>query len=59
MSRNCFFGVLRENDQLGPFLILLSRNGISTGDFQEAFAALFGPNAAGRTSTTISRFKAD
>ncbi len=31
----------------------------STGDFQEALAALLGPNAAGLSSTTISRLKAD
>ena len=33
--------------------------GISTGDFQEAFAALLGPNAVGVSSTTISRLKAN
>lgn len=36
---------------------------ISKGDFyrcfQEALAALLGPNAAGLSSTTISRLKAD
>lgn len=43
-------------EQLLPWLYL---KGISTGDFQEALAALLGPNAAGLSSTTISRFKAD
>ncbi len=33
--------------------------GISTGDFHEALTALLGPNAAGLSSTTISRLKAD
>ena len=33
--------------------------GISTGDFQEALGALLGPNAAGLSSSTISRLKAD
>lgn len=39
-----------------PWLYL---KGISTGDFQEALAALLGRNAAGLSSTTISRLKAD
>ena len=39
-----------------PWLYL---KGISTGDFHEALAALLGPNAAGLSSTTISRLKAD
>ena len=33
--------------------------GVSTGDFQEAWVALLGPNAAGVSSTTISDLKAD
>ena len=43
-------------EELLPWLYL---KGISTGDFQEALAALLGPNAAGLSSTTISRLKAD
>ena len=39
-----------------PWLDLL---GISTGDFHETLAVLFGPNAAGLSSTTIARRKAD
>jgi len=43
-------------EELLPWLYL---KGISTGDFQEALAALLGPNAVGLSSTTISRLKAD
>ena len=43
-------------EELLPWLYL---KGISTGDFHEALAALLGPNAAGLSSTTISRLKAD
>lgn len=43
-------------EELLPWLYL---KGISSGDFQEALAALLGPNAAGLSSTTISRLKAD
>lgn len=43
-------------EELLPWLYL---KGISTGDFQEALAALLGPNAAGLSSTTISRLKSD
>ena len=43
-------------EELLPWLYL---KGISTGDFQEALAALLGPNAAGLSPTTISRLKAD
>ncbi|SLN19345.1 Transposase, Mutator family [Pseudoruegeria aquimaris] len=46
----------RSVEELLPWLYL---KGISTGDFQEALAALLGPNAAGLSSTTISRLKAD
>ena len=42
-------------EELLPWLYL---KGISTGDFQEALAALLGPNAAGLSSTAISRLKA-
>lgn len=45
----------RSIEELLPWLYL---KGISTGDFQEALAALLGPNAAGLSSTTISRLKA-
>jgi len=43
-------------EELLPWLYL---KGISTGDFHEALAALLGPNAAGLSSSTISRLKAD
>jgi len=42
-------------EELLPWLYL---KGISSGDFQEALAALLGPNAAGLSSTTISQLKA-
>ncbi len=41
-------------EELLPWLYL---KGISSGDFQEALAALLGPNAAGLSSTTILRLK--
>src|SRR5210317_169237 len=43
-------------EELLPWLYL---KGISTGDYQEALAALLGPNATGLSSATISRLKAD
>ncbi|ARU02527.1 mutator family transposase [Loktanella sp. PT4BL] len=43
-------------EELVPWLYL---KGLSTGDFHEALAALLGTNAAGLSSTTISRLKAD
>ena len=46
----------RSIEELLPWLYL---RGISTGDFQEALGALLGPNAAGLSSSTISRLKAD
>ncbi len=46
----------RSIEELLPWLYL---KGISTGDFQEAPGALLGPNAAGLSSSTISRLKAD
>ncbi len=46
----------RSIEELLPWLYL---KGISTGDFQEALSALLGPSAAGLSSTTISRLKAD
>ncbi len=46
----------KSNEELLPWLYL---KGISTGHFHEALAALLGPYAAGLSSTTISRLKAD
>ncbi len=45
----------RSIEELLPWLYL---KGLSSGDFQEALAALLGPSAAGLSSTTISRLKA-
>ena len=42
--------------ELLPWLYL---NGISTGDFSEAPAALLGPDALGLSATTITRLKTD
>jgi transposase-like protein len=50
---------LRKAKSVEELLPWLCLKGISTGDFQEALAALLGPNAAGLSSTTISRLKAD
>lgn len=50
---------LRKAKSVEEFLPWLYLKGISTGDFQEALAALLGPNAAGLSSTTISWLKAD
>ena len=50
---------LRKAKSIEELLPWLYLKGISTGDFQEALAALLGPNAAGLSSTTISRLKAD
>lgn len=46
----------RSVEELLPWLYL---KGISTGDFQEALEALLGPDAAGLSSSTISRLKAE
>ena len=46
---------LRKAKSIEELLPWLYLKGISTGDFQEALAALPGPNAAGLSSTTISR----
>lgn len=43
-------------EELPPWLSL---KGLSTGDFQEALAALLDSNAAGLSSTTIAQLKAD
>ena len=45
----------RSVEELLPWLYLKS---LSSGDIQEALTALFGPNAAGLSSTTVSRLKA-
>lgn len=50
---------LRKAKSIEELLPWLYLKGISTGDFQEALTALLGPNAAGLSSTTISRLKAD
>ena len=50
---------LRKAKSIEELLPWLYLKGISTGDFQEALAALLGPNAAGLSSTTISRLKVD
>ena len=50
---------LRKAKSIEELLPWLYLKGISTGDFQEALAALLGPNAAGLSSTTISRLKAN
>jgi putative transposase len=50
---------LRKAKSIEELLPWLYLKGISTGDFHEALAALLGPNAAGLSSTTISRLKAD
>lgn len=49
---------LRKAKSIEELLPWLYLKGISSGDFQEALAALLGPNAAGLSSTTISRLKA-
>lgn len=49
---------LRKAKSIEELLPWLYLKGISTGDFQEALAALLGTNAAGLSSTTISRLKA-
>ena len=49
---------LREAKSVEELLPWLYLKGISSGDFQEALAALLGPTAAGLSSTTISRLKA-
>src|SRR5690554_5197817 len=50
---------LRKAKSIEELLPWLYLRGISSGDFQEALAALLGPNAAGLSATTISRLKAD
>lgn len=50
---------LRKASSVEELLPWLYLKGVSSGDFQEALAALLGPNAKGLSSTTISRLKAD
>ncbi len=50
---------LRKDKSVEELLPWPYLKGISTGDFQEALGVLLGPNAAGLSSTTISRLKAD
>ncbi|MEQ5828069.1 transposase [Sulfitobacter sp. NFXS29] len=49
---------LRKAKPVEKLLPRLYLKGISAGDFQEALAALLGPNAAGMSPNTISRLKA-
>jgi len=46
---------MRRSPQLEEVLPALYLRGLSTGDFQEALAALLGPQAAGLSPTTINR----
>src|SRR6056297_1057081 len=46
----------RSVEELLPWLYL---KGVSTGDFQDALAALLGPDAKGLSAKTITRLKAD
>ena len=48
---------LRKAKSVEDLLPWLYLKGVSTGDFQEALAALLGANAAGLSATTISRLK--
>lgn len=50
---------LRKAKSIEELLPWLYLKGISTGDFQEALAALLGPNAAGLSPSTISRLKVE
>lgn len=50
---------LRKTKSVEELLPWLYLKGVSTGDFQEALAALLGPQAQGLSATTISRLKAD
>jgi len=46
---------MRRSPQLEEVLPALYLRGLSTGDFQEALAALLGPQAAGLSATAINR----
>ncbi len=50
---------LRKTKSVEDLLPWLYLKGVSTGDFQEALAALLGPQAQGLSAATISRLKAD
>ncbi len=50
---------LRKTKSVEELLPWLYLKGVSSGDFQEALAALLGPQAQGLSATTISRLKAD
>ncbi len=50
---------LRKATSVEDLLPWLYLKGVSSGDFQEALAALLGPDAKGLSATTISRLKAD
>ncbi len=50
---------LRKTKSVEELLPWLYLKGISTGDFQEALGGLLGPDAAGLSSSTISRLKLD
>ena len=50
---------LRKATSVEALLPWLYLKGVSSGDFQESLAVLFGPNAKGLSSTTISRLKVD
>ena len=50
---------LRKTKSVEELLPWLYLKGISTGDFQEALGVLLGPDAAGLSSSTISRLKLD
>ena len=49
---------LRRAKSVEALLPWLYLNGISSGDFSEALAALLGPDAPGLTASTIGRLKA-
>ena len=49
---------VRKAKSVEELLPRLYLNGISTGDFSEALAALLGPDAEGLSTSTITRLKA-
>jgi transposase-like protein len=49
---------LRKTKSIEDLIPWLYLNGVSTGDFPEALAALLGPDAAGLSPTTVTRLKA-
>jgi transposase-like protein len=48
---------LKRTERIEEFLPLLYLRGVSTGDFSQALAALFGPGAKGLSANTIARLK--